>query len=198
MKKGEHLVRVGERIKMFREEKGLSLKTLSEKTGYSESVLSQIENHLISPPLGALLTIAKALDLSVGSLLGEEKEEPFIIDRKGQETVVSRVASKEGVNYGYTYKSLGFGKKDRHFEPFLITLEPTPLKPQGLSKHKGEEFIYVLHGAMEVQLRDYREVLKEGDSIFYNSDIPHRVTCEGDKPATILAIIWSPENEEKK
>ncbi len=195
MKKADNLVRVGERIKHFREEKGLSLKDLSDKTGYSESVLSQIENHLISPPLGALLTIASALTLSVGKLLGEEKEQPFVIDRKGQEVPISRVASKEGVNYGYTYKSLGFGKKDRHFEPFLITLEPTTIKSQGLSKHQGEEFIYVLQGAMEVQLKDYKEVLREGDSIFYNSEIPHRVSCEGDKPAVILAVIWSPDSQ---
>ncbi|MCX7990451.1 MAG: cupin domain-containing protein [Proteobacteria bacterium] len=196
--KRENIVKVGERIKYFREQKGLSLKELSDRTGYSESILSQIENHLISPPLGALLTVAKALELSVGNLLGEEKEEPFIIDRKGQEVPVSRVASKEGVNYGYTYKSLGFGKKDRHFEPFLITLEPSPLKPQGLSKHQGEEFIYVLNGEMEVQLRDFKEILKEGDSIYYNSEIPHRVSCVGDKPANILAIIWSPGKEENK
>lgn len=191
MKKGE-MVKVGEEIKKVRERLPLSLKELSEKTGYSESILSQIENHFISPPLGALLTISKAMGISVGKLLGEKKEEPFVIERKGQETPVSRVASKEGINYGYSYKSLGMGKKDRHFEPFLITLEPTPIKHEGLSVHEGEEFIYVLKGSMEVQLRDFKEMLKEGDSIFYDSNIPHRVSCGDGKPATILAVIWSP------
>lgn len=184
------MVKVGQKIKEIREKLGLTLKNLSEKSGYSESILSQIENHLISPPLGALLTISKALGISVGKLLGEKNEAPFVIVREGGEQPISRVASKEGVNYGYTYMSLGIGKKDRHFEPFLITLEPTPIKQSGLSVHKGEEFIYVLEGAMEVQLKDFKETLKKGDSIYYESTIPHRVACAEDKPAKILAIIW--------
>jgi len=196
MKKKE-FVSIGKKIKEIREEKKMSLKDLSNKTGYSESILSQIENHFISPPLGALLKIANALDISVGQLLGESKEEPFVIIRQGSEVPVSRVASKEGINYGYSYKSLGIGKKDRHFEPFLITLEPTPIKHEGLSKHEGEEFIYVLKGTMEVQLRDFTEVLEVGDSIFYDSNIPHRVSCIGDKPVVILAVIWSPHVNDK-
>lgn len=189
MKKNE-LVKVGQKIKEIREKQSLTLKDLSEKTGYSESIISQIENHLVSPPLGALLTISKALGVSVGKLLGEKKESPFVIIRQGGEVPISRVASKEGVNYGYTYKSLGLGKKDRHFEPFLITLEPTPVKQEGLSVHDGEEFIYVLKGSMEVQLKDYKEVLNEGDSIYYDSTIPHRVNCVGEQSTQILAIIW--------
>lgn len=194
MKKQE-ILSIGKKIKEIREKKKLSLKELSNRTGYSESILSQIENHFISPPLGALLNIAKGLEISVGQLLGESKEEPFIIVRQGSEVPVSRVASKEGVNYGYSYKSLGIGKKDRHFEPFLITLEPLPIKHEGLSKHDGEEFIYVLSGKMEVQLLDFTEVLEAGDSIFYDSTIPHKVSCHGDKPASILAVIWSPDGK---
>lgn len=192
MKKQE-ILSIGKKIKEIREKKKLSLKELSNRTGYSESVLSQIENHFISPPLGALLNIAKGLEISVGQLLGESKEEPFIIVRQGSGIPVSRVASKEGVNYGYSYKSLGIGKKDRHFEPFLITLEPLSIKHEGLSKHEGEEFIYVLSGKMEVQLLDFTEVLEAGDCIFYDSTIPHKVSCHGDKPASILAVIWSPD-----
>lgn len=188
--KREQVIKVGQKIKEMREKLGLSLKALSEKSGYSESILSQIENHLISPPLGALLTISKAFGISVGKLLGEKTEAPFVIVNEGAEHPISRVASKEGVNYGYTYMSLGIGKKDRHFEPFLITLEPTPIKQSGLSVHKGEEFIYVLEGSMEVQLKDFKEVLKKGDSIYYDSNIPHRVSCVGEKAAKILAIIW--------
>jgi len=194
MKKQE-ILNIGKKIKEIREKKKLTLKDLSNRTGYSESVLSQIENHFISPPLGALLNIAKGLEIGVGQLLGEAKEEPFIIVRQGSEVPVSRVASKEGVNYGYSYKSLGIGKKDRHFEPFLITLEPTEIKHEGLSKHEGEEFIYVLQGKMEVQLMDFVEILEVGDSIFYDSTIPHKVSCHGDKPASILAIIWSPDGK---
>lgn len=195
MKKGD-IVSVGKKIKDVRESLGLSLKDLANRTGYSESILSQIENHFISPPLGALLKISNALDISVGALLGEKKEEPFIIIRQGDEVPVSRVASKEGINYGYSYKSLGIGKKDRHFEPFLITLEPMSIKHEGLSVHEGEEFIYVLKGSMEIQLRDYTEVLHAGDSIFYDSMIPHKVTCSGKEPANILAVIWSPHGHE--
>jgi len=52
-------IRVGEKIRELRERKGLSLQELGERAGYSSALISQIENHLISPPLGAMIKIAK-------------------------------------------------------------------------------------------------------------------------------------------
>jgi len=186
-------IKVGERIRTLREQKGLSLQETADRAGYSSALLSQIENHLISPPLGAMIKLAKALEVKVGAFFGEDPQEPFTIVRKNERKMTSRFASKEGVSYGYSYESLGFDKKDRHMEPFLVTLEPTMIKSEKLSSHEGEEFIFILEGEMEAILGGHKDVLYPGDCIYYDSSIPHKVQCHGETPAKILAVIWTPQ-----
>ena len=183
-------VKVGEKIKSYREEKGFSLQDIADKTGFSTAFLSQIENHLISPPLGALMKISQALEIETGKLFDQKNKEPFTIVRKDEREPTSRVASKEGVRYGYSYESLAPDKINRKMEPFLVTLEPLSKKGAPYD-HDGEEFIFVLEGKIEIQLGEYRDVLETGDSIYYDSHVPHRVSCLDDKPAKIVAVIHS-------
>jgi transcriptional regulator with XRE-family HTH domain len=184
-------VRVGERIKELRERKGLSLKEVADLTGFSTALLSQMENHLVSPSLGTIIKLARALSVKVGDFLGDTEGEPFTIVRKDERKMVSRFASKEGVKYGYSYESLGFDKKDRHMEPFIVTLEPATVKAAKTSVHEGEEFIFVLEGEMEVILGNHTDILHPGDSIYYDSTIPHKVQCHQDKVTRILAVIYA-------
>jgi transcriptional regulator with XRE-family HTH domain len=184
-------IHVGEKIKSLRETKGLSLKEIADLTGFSTALLSQMENHLVSPSLGTLIKLAKAFGVKVGDFLGETQGEPFSIVRKDERKKISRFASKDGVKYGYSYESLGFDKKDRHMEPFIVTLEPATIKTSKTSVHDGEEFIFVLDGEMEVILGSHTDVLYPGDSIYYDSTIPHRVQCHHDKITKILAVLYS-------
>jgi transcriptional regulator with XRE-family HTH domain len=182
---------VGEKIKTLREQKGLQLKDVADRTGFSAALISQMENHLVSPSLGTLIKLAKALDVRVGDFFGESHEDPYTIVRKDEQKTVSRFASKEGVKYGYSYGSLGFDLKNRHMEPFIITLEPATIKTSKTSTHEGEEFIYVLEGEMEVILGNHRDILYPGDSIYYDSTIPHRVQCHQESNTKILAVLYT-------
>ena len=186
-------LRVGEKIRELRERKGLSLQDMANRTGYSSALLSQVENHFISPPLGGLIRIAKALEVKVGTFFGDEPRESYAIVRKDERKHISRFASKEGVSYGYSYESLGFDKKDRQMEPFLVSLEPATVKSEKLSSHDGEEFIFVLEGEMEAILGDHKDVLHPGDCIYYDSTIPHKVQCHREVPTKILAVLWTPQ-----
>ena len=182
-------VKVGEKIKDLRQKDNISLQELSAKSGYSTAVLSQIENHLVSPSLGVLVHLAQAMEVSIGAFFGREETEPFTLIRKGEEHTVSRFASKEGVRYGYTYESLGAGKKNRRMEPFVITLEPATIKNDKCYGHEGEEFIYVLEGSVDVTLGEHTDILEEGDCIYYDSVIPHKVQSHGGGTAKILAVV---------
>jgi transcriptional regulator with XRE-family HTH domain len=190
-------IRVGEKIKRLRETKGLSLKEVGDLSGFSAALLSQMENHLVSPSLGTIIKLAKAFGVKVGDFFGETEGEPFTIVRKDERKTVSRFASTDGVKYGYSYESLGFDKKDRHMEPFIITLEPATVKTSKTSKtsvHEGEEFIFVLEGEMEVILGSHTDILYPGDSIYYNSNIPHRIQCHEDRITKILAVLYTLNN----
>lgn len=182
---------VGEKIKALREQRGLSLKDVADETGFSTALISQMENHLISPSLGTLIKLAKALQVQVGDFFGEAHEVPFAIVRNEERKTISRFASKEGVKYGYGYESLAFEKKNRHMEPFIVTLEPATIKTSKTSTHEGEEFIYVLEGEMEVILGEHRDVLYPGDCIYYDSAVPHRVQCHQEKVTKILAVLYT-------
>lgn len=195
-KRNSEEVRVGEKIKVLRESKGFSLKELADLTGFSTALLSQMENHLVSPSLGTIIKLATALGVKVGDFLGETQGEPFAIVRKDERRKISRFASKDGVKYGYSYESLGFEKKDRHMEPFIVTLEPATIKTSKISTHEGEEFIFVLEGEMEVILGNHTDILYPGDSIYYDSTIPHRVQCHQEKITRILAVLYASDTKE--
>jgi quercetin dioxygenase-like cupin family protein len=73
-------------------------------------------------------------------------------------------------------------------EPFIVDIEKDSEQPK--SSHEGEEFIYVLEGAITVEYGKDTYTVKRGDSIYYDSIVPHRVTAEAD--ARILAVIYTP------
>jgi transcriptional regulator with XRE-family HTH domain len=183
-------VKVGEKIREIRESMELTLQELADKTGFSTALLSQIENHLISPPLGVIITISHALGIEIGTLFNQSGTAPYTIVRKDQREATSRVASKEGVRYGYSYESLAPHKINRKMEPFIVTLEPVSKKGVPYS-HEGEEFIYVLEGKVEIQLGEYRDILEPGDSIYYDSTVSHRLSPVDNKIARILAVIYA-------
>jgi transcriptional regulator with XRE-family HTH domain len=181
---------VGQRVHRVREEKGLTVEDVAQRTGLSSEYLGQIETDQLSPPLGALIKIAKALDMKFGRFISTGEVKPFTVVRKDERRVISRFTSAKGDQYGYTYESLAPDKKDRHMEPFMVTLVPSKARKE-LSTHAGQEFIYVLEGAMEVILEDHTDVLYPGDSIYYDSTIPHLVRCHGDKETVILAVLYT-------
>lgn len=184
-------IQIGQKIKQYREDNALTLKDLSDRTGLSTAVLSQIENHLVSPPLGTLIRITRALDLRPGHFFDEHPDKPFTLVRKDERTSVSRFASTRGVGYGYSYEALGHDMKGRHMEPFLVTLEPAAAGKPKPSCHEGEEFLFVLQGEMELTLDKHSDVLRPGDAVYYDSNLPHLVRCRGEEPTLILAVIYS-------
>jgi len=187
----EKYLQIGEKVKRFREDNSLTLKDMADRTGLSAAVLSQIENHLISPPLGTLIRLTRALNLRPGHFFDQHPDRPFTLVRREERRPVSRFASKRGIQYGYSYESLGHDMKDRHMEPFLVTLEPATLASPKPASHEGEEFLFVLEGEMEVTLGEHSDVLQPGDAIYYDSNIPHLVQCKGQEKALILAVIYS-------
>jgi len=75
-------------------------------------------------------------------------------------------------------------------EPFLIALEPSETKEER-STHDGQEFIFVVQGEMEVRLGEEIHILETGDSIYYDSTVPHLIKCHGEKATKILAVLYA-------
>ena len=188
--KKDIVVNVGERVKNVRENRGLSLQDISLRTDIDVSTLEQIEAGTIAPPLGSVIKLAKALEMKMGYFISGEEDRAYTIVRHNDRKVVSRYDSQTGKYYGYEYESLAPHKKDRHMEPFLVTLEPADTEEER-STHDGQEFIWVLQGKMEVRLGGEIHILEPGDAIYYDSTVPHLVKCHGTETTKILAVLYA-------
>ncbi len=187
---GDIEVNVGARVKAVREARSLSLRDVSQRTALDVATLEQIEQGSLAPPLGTVIKLAKALDMKMGYFISGAEDRPFTIVRRSDRRIVSRYDSKKGERYGYEYESLAPHKKDRHMEPFLVTLEPAETEEER-STHDGQEFIYILEGQMEVRLAEEIHVLEPGDAIYYDSTVPHLVKCHGGQTTKILAVLYA-------
>ncbi|MFH0822648.1 MAG: XRE family transcriptional regulator [Pseudomonadota bacterium] len=182
----ERAAKHGHRIRAGREERGFTIGELAAKTGIGEDLLASVESGETYLPLGQLIKLSKALSMSMSEVISGA-EDSFTIVRSGQRQKFTRFGKAREQKHGYEYESLAAGKKDKRMEPFIVTLYPAAGDQP--SSHDGQEFIYVLEGEMEVLVEGTREVLKPGDSVYYDSTSLHLVRAHGDKPAKILAVL---------
>jgi len=181
---------LGGKIRGLRLKKGMTLKDVSEKTGFSTALLSQIENSIVSPPISTLWKISQALDAKLTYFFQQSpvEQQDYFVVRKGKGKSVFRQESRYAINY----HSLGYGKEDRKMDPYLVqfTGEEEPMEALG---HDGEEFLYVLQGRIHLTYGDKTIILEEGDSIYYDSRVIHK--AEGIPGTTLLAVLYRGNKE---
>lgn len=185
--------KVGARIKKMLREKDISIDHLAQQTGLNSNFLNQIQKEDVFPSLGPMLKIARALGVRLGTLLDDQvTPDPLIVRHDGPKEEIHMLPDKDKP-VELKFYSLGKGKTDRHMEPFFIEILPESAKEKKLSSHEGEEFIVVISGEVEVIYGQDTHQLKPGDSIYYNSIVPHYVSCESNEKASIYAVLYIPE-----
>ena len=183
---------IGTRIKKLRQARDISLEELSGRTDLSVSFLHSLEEEDLYPSLGPLLKISRALGLRLGTFLDDKvSRDPLIIRLQEREEELQMLRGKENP-VSLRFYALGKGKNDRHMEPFYVQILPESARDKELSSHEGEEFIVVTSGQVEVIYGEETHNLQPGDSIYYNSIVPHHVSCAGDQPAEIYAVLYIP------
>lgn len=185
--------KIGSRIKKFREMEEISREELSSRSGLDADFIHGVEEENIYPSLGPLLKISRALGTRLGTFLDDTiSHDPLIVRLEEREEELSMLKGNEKP-VALQFFSLGKGKNDRHMEPFFVRINPEPEEDKKLSSHEGEEFIVIVSGEVRVVYGQEEYELKTGDSIYYNSIIPHNVSCKGDTPAEIYAVLYFPE-----
>ena len=94
-------------------------------------------------------------------------------------------------NSRYNYKHLAFTFRNKMAEPFMVTVDPTD-EPPVMNTHKGQEFDYVVSGKMQFFIGDISYVLEAGDSVYFDSSLPHAEIAIGDKPTKFIAVVIKP------
>ena len=184
--------KVGQRIRTFMDRQAITLEELARRTGLENGVLTTIVEEDVYPSLGPLLKIARALDVRLGTFLDDQiSKDPLVVRREDRKQELSMLRGKDRP-VALKFYSLGSGKSDRHMDPFYVELLPESEKAKDLSSHEGEEFIVVYAGRVEVTYGTDVYELEAGDSIYYNSIVPHYVSCKGAQPASIYAVLYIP------
>lgn len=182
---------VGAKIRGLRELRGVSLDELSERCNMPREQIEKIEAGNAAASLTPLLKIARGLGVRLGTFLDDSNTCGPVLTTSDSLTSSVRFAGNADKN-GLEFHPLAANKADRSMEPFIIDVNPLASQDFELSSHEGEEFIYVLGGTIEVAYGKDKFLVHAGDSIYYDSIVPHHLHAYGSDIARILAVVYSP------
>ena len=184
--------KVGERMKKLRDLKGFSQEDVVRHSGLDEGTVAGLEEGRINPSLAHLIKVSRALGVRLGTFLDDQvSEDPLVVRCEEREPDPVPTGGRDGTG-SLVFHSLGKGKTDRHMEPFFVEILPLPQEEVTPSSHEGEEFLVVLSGRIELQYGEKSVTLGEGDSVYYNSVVPHRVMALDGRKAGIYAVVYIP------
>lgn len=177
---------IGSKIKKLRKDAGMTLNTLAEEAEVSTSLISQIERGKICPTVATLWKILKPLGQSIGSFFDEDRVNVKKVVRKEERKQLN--LSNSNAIYELLTPDL-----NGELEFLKITIEPGESNTdESMIVHKGEECGVIQKGDLEVILDGERYHLKEGDSIRFDSSIPHRFINSGDITSISYWVMTPP------
>jgi len=180
----EQLIEIGGRLRGLRSIMGISTEKMAEdlKLGIDEYLAFERGEHDFS--FSFLFNAANILGVDIVDIISGEtpKLTTCSLVRKGEGFDITR-------RKAYDYKHLAFTFKNKKAEPFIVTVEPNSDDEVDLHTHEGQEFNYMLSGSMEFHLNDMVYELNEGDSVYFDSSIPHAMKATGNHPAKFIAVV---------
>ena len=177
------------KIRELRRKRNTTIQELSVKTGLTPGYLSKIENSEKPPPIPTLTKIAYALNVHISYFFEENGDADnglSIIRQSERKEIIGDYTS-----YGYRYEAIIRKRADGAIQPMVISL-PGKTRPSEIpfNFHDGEEMIYVLKGALTFYYGDEVHVAKQGDCLYFDSSIPHKVVAASDEQTTkILSVL---------
>jgi transcriptional regulator with XRE-family HTH domain len=179
---------IGRKLKELRKARKLTLQDVASETGFSAPLISQIENNNISPPIATLSRIARFYDVKMGHFFSEgDDDSRYEVVRAGERTMIPRVMSQDGTSHGYFYEALARSKKNKRMDPFFLTLNDMATNT-GTYSHEGEEFLFVMKGEAELVLGGDRILLREGDAVYFDATLKHRLLAKGGE-VKVMAVV---------
>ena len=176
--------RIGHAVRSLREQQGLSVRSLAKLAGFSASFISQIERGLASPSIASMEKIALALGVSLSEFFaskGERSDLPVIV-RAGEGEELTSAWSHASL------RALSPSWDGRKLSPVVLTLAPGGRSGSEPVGHVGEEFAFVLAGAVQLHLQSETRVLTAGDAVHLIPETPHRWENMSTRDAQVLLV----------
>jgi len=179
----EQIKQIAERLKGLREALDYSQEEMAERCGKTANEIDLYESGLIDIPLGFLFDVAQNFKVETSTLISgdEPRMNSYSVTRKGKGVSIERTKA-------YKYQGLAGRFKNPKVEPFEVTVEPNDA-PVFLNSHAGQEFNLVLEGKLQLQINEKTLTLEAGDSIYFDSGLPHGMKALNGKPVRFLAVV---------
>ena len=184
---------MAQRIKTLREIVGLSVGEMAQKTGVTEEEYLLCEQGNSDLNFAFLYRCAQALNVDVTDIIEgtSPKLVGYTVTRQGEGQKIQKA-------HGMTYYNLASAFKNRIAEPLYVICdynETSNSQPIELTTHEGQELDIVVSGALRVQVGDHIELLRTGDSIYYDSSMPHGMVAADGEDCIFYAIVLNPTSE---
>jgi transcriptional regulator with XRE-family HTH domain len=178
---------VGEKLRNLRLRRKMGLVELSRHTGLSPALLSKLEHNKLYPTLPTLSRIALVFSVGLEYFFADEKERhTFAVARKKDRLRFPEAPGLEDA--AFEFESLDFPATNRKFNAYLADFRTTSAEKLRLHHHPGVEFIYVLKGKLALKVGSKQEFLEAGDSLYFDSQLPHGYTRVGNSPCSAIVI----------
>ena len=179
----EQIKQIAERLRGLRDAMELTTEELANECGIDRKEYEQAESGEYDISVSMMQQIARRYGIALDALMfGEEpKMNTYFLTRAGKGVSVERTKA-------YKYQSLAAGFKNRKADPFIVTVEPND-NPMHYNTHEGQEFNLVVEGRLLLSIGGKELTLNVGDSIYFNSPLPHGMKALDGKTVRFLAII---------
>ena len=180
----DQLLEIGGRLKGLRNIMDIPVEKMAEDMKVNIDEYIAYERGQRDFSFSFLFNAANILGVDVVDIISGEtpKLTTCALVRKGEGYDIAR-------RDAYDYKHLAFTFSKKKAEPFLVSVEPNEEEDVILHSHDGQEFDYVLSGTMEFHHDNMVYELNEGDSVYYDSGIPHAMKAAGAQELKFIAIV---------
>lgn len=184
MEINEQIKQMAMRLRALREDLEMSVEDVASKCGIISEELQNYESGEFDIPMNFLCNAAAVLGVEPLELFTGETPNMsgYWLVRKGKGPVIER-------SKAYKYQALAMGFKQAKASPFIVTVEPKEDEAMHLNSHEGQEFNLLLKGQLLLNIGGKELVLNPGDSIYFDSTLPHGMKALNGEPARFFAII---------
>ena len=178
---------IGEKLRALRLKKKIGLVELGRHTGLSAAMLSKVERGKLYPTLPTLLRIALVFSVGLEYFFSDEQKRRAL-------AIVRRTERKrfperpDGRDISFYFESLDFAAVERKLNAYYAEFQQLPPGKARPHHHPGVEFLSLLRGKLEMRIGTAEHVLDTGDSIYFDSSVPHSYRRISQKPCSAIVV----------
>ena len=178
---------IGPKIRALRLKKKIGLVELGQHTGLSPALLSKIERGRLFPTLPTLLRIALVFGVGLDFFFAGAREKPLVAVVRKNERV--QLPERPGAgDVAFRFESLDYPATERRFNCYYAEFLPVTVDRLRPHAHPGVEFIFMIQGVLSVHMNGDEHALHTGDSIYFDSSVPHAYRRSGGRSCGAVVV----------